>query len=279
MFKKYALIGEDLSYSFSVKVHENLFTVSGVPAKYEILEIPRADFGKKQVWQTLNALDGFNVTIPYKQAVLAHVSVEDDVRLLGSINTVKNNEGNLCGYNTDVFGFLQSLEQLGALKVKRFCVIGCGATARAIAVSLVVAGAEHVTVVVRNFYSQRLQELLKALKTANNFVNIYVCDLNNGIGNGKFELLINATPVGTYPRNDSFVFGTEVLKQVDFVFDVVYNPKETALIKMAKKHGKKCCSGFPMLVWQAVMAHKLWYGASFEDGVIEQLIDDLMQKL
>ena len=92
---------------------------------------------------------------------------------------------------------------------------------------------------------------------------------------GHFDLLVNATPIGMFPKTDRIPCGAELLKKVDFVFDAVYNPRETLLTKTARENGAKAMNGMAMLVLQAAAAHEIWYGAHFENADLNRLISDM----
>ena len=96
---------------------------------------------------------------------------------------------------------------------------------------------------------------------------------------GDFDLMINATPVGMYPKSDASPVGAAVLSRTAAVFDAVYNPRQTRLLAMAAAAGAKTVAGMPMLAWQAAAAHTIWYGAAFRDSDIEQLVDDAQTEM
>ena len=97
--------------------------------------------------------------------------------------------------------------------------------------------------------------------------------------NGDFDLLINASPVGMFPKVDAMPINCEVLRSVKAVFDCIYNPKETRLMQEAKAAGCRVCGGMPMLVWQAAAAQEIWYGQRFTEEQVEQVLQEMEEVL
>lgn len=97
--------------------------------------------------------------------------------------------------------------------------------------------------------------------------------------NGSYDLLVNASPVGMFPKVEGCPVSEEIIGRCGFVFDVVYNPKETRLMAAARSKGISAVGGMAMLVWQAVVAHEIWYGGKFDDGDIEKIISDISDML
>lgn len=273
--RQYALIGENLSYSISKEVHKTLFSLNRIMANYEYAEIKLQNFENNL--ENLKNLDGFNVTIPYKQKIIPYLtSVSEDVELMEAVNTVKNINGKLIGYNTDAVGFISSLKYLNTLLPASFCVIGCGATARTLAIELANSGAKRIVIAVRNKNSQNLEKTKKLLMNSSQELQVEIKHIDEL--NGNVDMLINATPVGTFPDNLACPIDKVALHNVKFVYDLVYNPPETMLIKMAKEQNIKVANGLYMLVWQAALAHRVWYGARFDRSEIDRLIKRLQKK-
>ena len=123
--------------------------------------------------------------------------------------------------------------------------------------------------VLEDFFPQaeKVREDILSLKPD---ADVKIVSFENIIGN--FDLLINATPVGMYPKADACPASDNVIKNTDCVFDAIYNPVETLLLKKAKEYGKKAIGGMAMLVWQAVVAHEIWDNASYKDEDISKII-------
>lgn len=228
---KYCLLGEKLSHSFSRILHESL------GARYALEEVEREKLGEF----VLNSdYDGFNVTIPYKRQIIPYLDVLSDLaKRLGAVNTVKCENGKMSGYNTDYYGFLQTLKTHSvAVKGKTAMVLGSGGASATAVAALEDLGAKNVVVVSR--------------KGETNYSNCY--------GVKDVSVIVNATPVGTFPDYDSAPVDLERFSGIEFVFDLVYNPFRTKLLTVAEKLGVPHANGAEMLVYQALFSREIWTG-------------------
>lgn len=234
---KFGLIGKTLSYSYSKNIHGRL------GSEYSLCEVSEerfADFIK-----TCD-LDGYNVTIPYKAAVIDYCSYLDPVaKSLESVNTVAVKNGVRYGYNTDYYGFKYTVLQSGVCVRGKTCLVfGSGATGRTVKRVLEDLGGTAVTV-------GRTSEV--------NYGNVY------GLYGGVAEILVNATPVGTYPNTEQSVVDVTAFSSVKAVFDVTYNPLNTKLLYEARRGFDDSVvteNGLKMLVYQAVCANKIFTAAT-----------------
>ena len=263
------LIGHPLGHSMSPFLHERLFAggkQSG--ATYALCDLAPEQLadGVAKLRQTAV---GMNVTIPHKQAVIPLLDrLDASAARYGAVNTVCFTEDGAIGYNTDGIGFRYALREAGVTLAGKVGVIGCGGAARVFLCEAAAAGCEIVNIV-------RATAIDKA-EALRDFVKTTVAAVPYTIAweaAGEFDLLINATPVGMYPKVDAC--------PVDFaavtagaVFDAVYNPRETAFIKAARANGATAVGGMPMLVGQAAAAQTIWYGAQFDADTLHQLIED-----
>lgn len=265
---KYALIGFPLGHSVSPFIHSELFKLGGVTADYTNIEISP---DKLNVPEFAKDYNGFNVTIPYKTEVIPHLhKLCGKAEYLKTVNTVKNDGGMLFGYNTDADGMLKSLEMANIPLSGSVLVCGAGGTARMLCCVAVKHGCK-VTLCARNTKSE------KVLRLQNDLLRDFgakVDVIGSDTANGKYDLLMNATPAGMYPR---FIGQTpaskQLIEQIPAVFDAVYNPQKTELIKTAEQSGAKAAYGLPMLVYQAAAAQTIWYGAQFCDDDLMTVID------
>ena len=271
MIKRYDLIGYPLGHSLSPQIHTKLFELSGIDADYRLTEIKPEELTGR--YDYLNGLDGFNVTIPHKIPILKFCDeLSEGAKRYESVNCVKNSGGKSVGYNTDVIGFVKSIEQLGASFKSKVCLLGCGGVGRMMAIEAVFQGAE-LTIAVRkediDAANSVKTEIISALPNSKVDV-ILLPEVKGG-----YDLVINATPLGMYPKTDGSALQKEQLKGVKYLFDAVYNPKETTLYKYAKEMGVKASTGMAMLVLQAAAAHEIWDGSYYNTGDIEALIKDM----
>lgn len=271
---KYAVIGHPIGHSLSPFIHEKLFELNNVSAQYVALDVADLD---KDYKSTLKGLKGYNVTIPYKQDIIAKLDkISDKAELCGSVNTVKNSEF-ATGYTTDGYGFVSAVKSQCSEIPHYVTIFGCGGAARAIAYECLLLGLE-LNFIVRdksidkcNVLKDEIQSKLG--KTVSVYTDTQADDIKH-IG-----LIVNATPVGMYPHTDFCVASDEIIKKADAVFDCVYNPLETMLLKKAKEFGKVAVSSVDMLVYQASKAHEIWLGVRYSDHDLQNICELTKQKL
>lgn len=276
--RKFCLIGHPLGHSLSPQIHTRLFELSGEKAEYTLEDIAPEDLEGK--FGFLSEFDGFNITIPHKIGIIEYCDeLSDGAERYKSVNCVKNGAKKV-GYNTDCIGFTKSIELLGASLGSKVLLIGCGGVGRMMAIEtarengdLTIAALENDLPLAANVIGE-IQAMKPAAKVK--AVKIPADGLSNAaLGDEKFDLLVNACPVGMFPKVDRMPCLPEVLDNVKFVFDAIYNPKETLLAKTAHEKGCKAMTGMAMLVLQAVAAHEIWDGASYNKEDIDKLIEDM----
>jgi shikimate dehydrogenase len=264
---QFAVIGHPIGHTMSPFIHTRLFSVSGVKAQYGALDI--APDSLEKFLARRNTLDGFNITIPHKHAIIPFLDALDKkARMTGSVNTVKNEGGKLIGFTTDGDGFRLALKSAGVELKGRVVILGAGGAARALAFESALSGC-HVTIAAREHSLPAAAQLCTALNQAFPGIEADSCLIENI--SGKADLLVNATPAGMYPNVKSCAASEEVVCRANCVFDAVYNPDETALIRLAKKNGIPSVGGMAMLVWQAAAAQTIWTGAQFHPEEIAHL--------
>lgn len=265
---RFAVIGHPIAHTMSPFIHSRLFSLSGKKAQYCVLDLP----SPADCLSELKQLDGFNITIPHKQTIIPYLDALDQTAsFFHSVNTVKQEGGRLTGFNTDGTGFCKALEAAGIPLNGHTVILGAGGAARALAFEAALQGGT-VTVAAREHSLEAARRLC--------------CDLEEKIPGvhadarkmdqlrGPIDLLANATPVGMYPNTGVSPVPREIISQASCVFDAVYNPNETAFLKLARQSGKKAVGGMSMLVWQAAEAHRIWYGAEFDPEGIAQICSD-----
>lgn len=275
MKKRYAVIGHPIGHTMSPFIHSRLFALAGIDAEYGVMDIAPEQLAENV--PALKQLDGFNITIPHKQAIIPHLNTLDrTAKLYGSVNTVKTEDGLSAGYTTDPDGFLIALQKGGVPLAGRVVIVGTGGVARTMAYECCIAGCSTTLAVRREDLSDAARlagELLSNLHTAaiSTCLLEHLCD--------PIDLLVNATPVGMYPHTDAMPVEEHILKNSANVFDAVYNPLDTKLLKAARANGSKAIGGMPMLVWQAVASHKIWDGSEYRQEDIDQLCEDSSKEL
>ncbi|MBQ2704496.1 MAG: shikimate dehydrogenase [Clostridia bacterium] len=260
----FAVIGHPIGHTMSPYIHNRLFELSGKTVTYYKYDI-NPDNLAEQYDKILKKLDGFNVTIPHKQAIIPLLKgLDESAFFYGAVNCVDKNG---IGYNTDAFGFCTAINKKGISLEGKVLLLGSGGAARTIAFEAIKAGCE-LTVAARGISGLTLKnEIAEKLGK-----QIKVIPFNEVCGG--YDLVVNATPVGMYPNTDVSPLSDGQLCGCKALFDAIYNPRKTLLMKFAEDCNMKIAEGMAMLVWQAVRAHEIWYGAKFDDKDIDRLIDD-----
>ncbi len=273
--KKYAVIGHPIGHSLSPFIHKRLFELNNIDASYTLLDIADLD---KSYLDVLKKLDGYNVTIPHKQDIINKLDViSEKAALCNSVNTVKN-DGKSYGYSTDGYGFLECVKaKCDGVLPKDVLIFGYGGAARAIAFECIQNGCE-VSFVVREKSIDKCNLLCDEIfSKLNAECKAYTADT---ISKDKsFSLLVNATPVGMYPHTDGCVVPDEIIKNAQAVFDCVYNPLETVLLKKAKQYNKNAIGSVDMLVYQASKAHQIWGYKKHSDADLQRICKETCEKL
>jgi shikimate dehydrogenase len=256
-----SLIGDPVEHTMSPAMHNAAYKKLGLDYAYIPFNVKQG--GLDKAVEGLRALNvtGFNVTIPHKVAVIPLLDGLDPLaEKIGAVNTVVNDGGKLLGYNTDAEGFLQALLENGIKpKGKKVIVLGAGGASRAISYMLAKNSA-RVTI------ANRLQELDWAVAISKLILRdfhqeVQVFELGQlAMAIDNTDLLVNATSVGMSPDKEASPVPTVLLKKVPVVFDIVYNPLETRLLREAKAAGAKIISSVDMLAWQGALAFEKWTG-------------------
>jgi len=208
---------------------------------------------------------GANVTIPHKEAIITLLDGRDELaERVGAVNTVVNRDGKLCGYNTDVEGFLRALREDGGIDPagRRALIAGAGGAARAVVVALLQAGAASITVINRTYSrASRLVDSLSGQAAGtelNALPDIYASWAASSVG---IDVLINCTPAGSEPTSvddESSGIPVDILHSGMLVYDLVYLPTETELMAAARARGARTLGGLPMLIYQGAASFRLW---------------------
>lgn len=278
MKKLYGLIGHPLSHSLSPQIHQKLFELSSNKnSTYKLIDILPSKFSTF-IDKPPN-LDGFNITIPYKIKMFAKLKQLDlTAKKYGCVNTVNREPNGIYkGYNTDVLGFLKSISSEGIYLNKNVLLLGCGGVGRMIAIETI-SQKGNLTIAIKNSSIQKAQKLKAEIIKQYKLANIQIVDINK-ISNVYFDVLINATPCGMFPEISQMPVSPKVCSKVSAIFDLIYNPHETMLMKTGKAYGAKIIGGMDMLVWQAAYAQQIWNNTTFVESDIKNLINEMKNKV
>jgi shikimate dehydrogenase len=264
--KLFAVIGNPVKHSKSPLIHNVALEDKKIDAVYmafEIKSVENAIVAMKEL-----DIKGYSVTIPHKIEVMKYLDEIDELaKSMGAVNTVHNKEGKLVGYNTDCMGAINALKTKTELSGKKVYLIGAGGASRAITAGL---ASQKANIVIFDLEEEKANELAKEFGAQTKKMS----ELDNNC-----DILINATPVGMFPKVDNSVFPKELLKKEMVVFDVVYNPLETKLIKDAKEVGCEIVAGIEMFLEQAYAQFEIWNEVNAPKEIMRKvLIDKLVEE-
>jgi 3-dehydroquinate dehydratase / shikimate dehydrogenase len=244
----HGVIGDPIGHSLSPHMHNAGFDAAGINAVY----LP---FLVKDLRDFLGSvaslgIEGFSVTLPHKTRIMRYLDDCDPVaKEIGAVNTVAiNRKGKLRGYNTDYLGIIRALESHMTLSKSRALIFGAGGAARSTAFALACKGAVVRICARRQSEARKLAELVKGQPVP-----------RSALRREKFDLIVNATPVGMHPRADHTPLAADELN-ASVVFDLVYRPRRTKLLEIAEGRGIRTVSGVEMFLAQGLAQWEIWMG-------------------
>ena len=248
---KCGLLGERLGHSYSTQIHAAIATY-----EYELYGVPRE---KAAEMIKSGEFDGLNVTIPYKELAYSLCDELDEfAKEAKSVNTVVHRGGKICGYNTDVFGFMAMTERAGiSFCDKNVLILGSGGTSKTARLAAKKLGARSISV------CSRSGEI--------NYDNVYSLS--------DTEIIVNTTPVGMYPKNGECPIELARFEKCEGVVDVIYNPSKTALTASAEELGIPAVTGLYMLAAQAWRAAEIFTGESLCRSLIDRAVKVVWQDM
>ena len=269
------LIGHPVEHSFSPPMHNAAFEKLGMDYAYVAFDVDPNNLGSAiEGAKSLN-IKGFNVTIPHKIEVMQFLDEIDEVAgLIGAVNTIDFK--NMKGYNTDGIGAVRAIEEVISIKDKNVVIAGAGGASRAISFYLAKYGADSITILNRNV--DRAISLAGDVLDSGLIVDVQadsISEINNYLSDA--DILVDTTPMGMHPHvDDEPIARAEDMHEDLVVFDAVYNPNETVLIKEAIKAGAKPVYGIKMLLYQGAESFKIWTGV---DAPVDEMEKALRQTL
>lgn len=258
----FGLIGHPVAHSLSPVMHNAALLHLGLPYRYWLYDIPPANLDEAVQHMKESGVEGFNVTIPHKLAIMDYLDdLSEDAKTIGAVNTVCLENGRWVGYNTDAPGLLDSLKFDAKFQPAgcKATVLGAGGAARAAAIVLAQAGSEHIAIFNRR--RSRAEELADDVRRL-----VPRCEVDAHPWDVELmadvlretNLLVNATPIGMHPNNDSPVADPLWIHPNMVVLDLVYRPLQTKLLQDAASRGAKAVDGLGMLLYQGARAFQLW---------------------
>ena len=251
MERIYGLLGRKLGHSWSAPIHQELGCGS-----YRLIEL---EVEELEGFLRREDIGGLNVTIPYKRAVMEYCDeIEALAKNIGSVNTIVRRGGKLLGFNTDAAGFLYMARWAGiSFAGKKVVVLGSGGASLTVQATAASEGAREVVVISRS--------------GENNYENLHL--------HADADIVVNATPVGMFPRCGESPVDLKAFPQCRGVLDLIYNPRRTALLLQAEALGIPCSDGLPMLVAQAAAAEEYFFETSIPVGETERILRKLRREM
>ena len=261
---KLGLIGYPLGHSMSAVIQQAGFKSIGETGSYDILETPPNDLIDRVKFLKVNDYDGFNVTIPLKVPISLFLDeIDETANIAGCANTVKiMSDKSFKGYNTDIYGFRAAIPNASRLDGKTAGIIGTGGASRAATVGLIQAGIKVV-----NYYSRNIinsSAMINSMRNSFPEITFNNYQLQNIRELSDVSILVNCTPVGMRGNSMDMMpitkLSLEELPKDAIVYDVIYNPMKTLLLKEAESLGLETVSGLDMLIYQGAKALEIWTG-------------------
>ena len=240
--KQFGLIGKNIEYSFSRKFFSEKFSSDNKYSNYDYTNYDiESIHDLNSVFNSKN-LCGLNVTIPYKEKIISFLDkISDEAKQIGAVNTICFENGSKVGYNTDIFGFTESLKMNKIDNIDSALILGTGGAAKTII-----------------YFCNKNNIPFNVVSRQESNLKLSYNELNENIFK-KRVLIVNCTPLGTYPDiNKCPKLPYELIKKENILFDLVYNPSETLFMKKGKEIGCKTLNGYQMLRLQAEKSWEIW---------------------
>jgi shikimate dehydrogenase len=269
------VLGNPVEHSLSPAIHNAAFQHLGLNYVYLAFRVEQVKEAVQGI-RALGNLRGFSVTIPHKVSAMACLdTIDDTAKHIGAINTIVKTDGTLTGYNTDASGALQALRQANtALAGKRILILGSGGAARAIAFGLALH--ERIAgMTILGIIDDERANLATDLRrgTTVSIEENYLSEETLGRAIEQAQVLIHCTPLGMHPKVEHTCVPKNQLKTHLTVMDIVYNPRETRLLREAREVGCATIPGLEMFLNQAVAQFELWTGQSAPTNVMREILE------
>ena len=271
-----AVVANPIKHSISPFIHNRAFEATATNGVYVAWEIEASDLAETVANIRRYQMFGINLSMPYKEQVIPYLDeLSDEARLIGAVNTVVNENGNLIGYNTDGKGFFKSLPSF-TISGKKMTMLGAGGAAKSILAQAILDGVSQISIFVRSASMEKTRIYLEKLRVETDFkVDLY--DLENVQILQEIihqsDLLVNATSLGMDGKSSPVPTNLNLPPQV-LVADIIYQPFETPFLKWARSQGNPAVNGLGMLLYQAAEAFQLWTGKEMPTDEIWQSLTE-----
>lgn len=278
MEKHFAVIGEPIEHSLSPWMHNAGYRAQGIEAEYQRFQVEAGRLAEGIKGLCALGFSGWNVTIPHKEAIIPYLdSLTPQAKRARAVNTVKYQEGQLIGHNTDGDGFIRSVENdLGGFAGKKGVLLGAGGAAKGVALALAGQGME---LKILNRTPEKAADLAKLILEEGGKASWG--EFAPGEWLESTDLLVQTTSIGL--RRESFPFSLEGISKQTLVVDIIFNPLETLFLKEARKLGCRTQNGLDMLLYQGALAWEFWLGGqapveAMRKALRSRLLDGMFDK-
>ena len=276
--KMYAVIGDPIAQSLSPQLHNGLFEANGIDAIYFPVEVKSENLEKLVQGFRLMNFGGFNITKPHKLDIMKYLDELDPLaQKIGAVNTVVYRDKKMIGYNTDGFGFIKSIEKKLGKKVKEeltILILGCGGAVKSVAMALADWGIKKV--IIANRTLSKADELIEQINEnwpgKAQAISMEESELKKVLPNA--DLIVNGTSLGMNDAPKRTPIAKELLRKDIFVYDMIYSPPMTQLLKDAKAAGAQTENGLEMLLYQGLLAFELWTGIFPDPEIGKKLLEE-----
>ena len=276
--KLYAVIGDPIAQSLSPQLHNGIFAANDMDAVYFPIAVKSRDLEKLVQGFRLMNFGGFNITKPHKIEIIKYLDGLDPLaEKIGAVNTVVCRDGKMIGYNTDGFGFIKSIEKkLGQQSKEELTVLilGCGGAVKSVAMALADGGIKKVIIANRTF--EKALELVTQINEnwpgKAQAISMEESELKKAIA--EVTVIVNGTSLGMADAPEKTPISKRLLKKELLVYDMIYSPPMTQLLKDAKAVGAQTENGLEMLLYQGLLAFELWTGIFPDPELGKKLLEE-----
>jgi len=276
--KLYAVIGDPIAQSLSPQLHNGIFEANDMDAIYFPIEVKSQDLEKLVQGFRLMNFGGFNITKPHKIEIMKCLDGLDPLaEKIGAVNTVVCRDGKMIGYNTDGFGFIKSIEKkLGEQSKEELTllILGCGGAVKSVAMALADGGIKKIIIANRTF--EKALELVTQINEnwpgKAQAISMEESELKKAIE--EVTVIVNGTSLGMADAPEKTPISKRLLKKELLVYDMIYSPPMTQLLKDAKAVGAQTENGLEMLLYQGLLAFELWTGIFPDPELGKKLLEE-----
>ena len=265
------VIGKPVKHSLSPLIHNYWIKKYQLGLEYKKMEVEKDLLASLVEKIRKGKITGLNITLPYKKDIIPYIDeISHSAKDIGAINTVFLRKKKVYGENTDGVGFTRALEKKTKFKFsnKSIFVLGAGGASYGIISNLIKKKVRKIYVANRT--SHKTKQLINFFQNKNKNLNLEFVDWKNLVPTSDVDLIINTTSLGMN-ENESLEIDTHNLREKVIFVDIIYNPKETKLLKLFKKEGFICMNGLSMLIEQAAVSFELWFNISLNNKDIEEV--------